>query len=214
MLKRAAVVPDFRSTLRAIYSELRKARTLTDGFFSRLTPQAMYARSIAERHRVVFYLGHLEAFDWNLLGHRVFGQPAIQAELERLFAFGIDPIDGQLPCDEPSDWPAISVVQSFCQQVRSRLDATIERWIDSCTEPSRAITDALEMALEHRLMHLETLSYKLPHLPLTSFVPDSFVPLSEQPGPIIMTNITGWLRTLPINSRRTVTELSREAARA
>ena len=183
MLNRAAVVPDFHSSLQALYSALRKARALTDGFFARLTPQAMYARSIAERHRVIFYLGHLEAFDWNLLGHRVFGQKAIQPELEQLFAFGIDPVDGQLPRDEPSDWPTISVVQSFCQQIRRHLDATIERWITTCTAPSRSIRDALEMALEHRLMHLETLSYKLPHLPLTSFVPDSFVPLSEQPGP-------------------------------
>ena len=112
MLNRAAVVPDFHSSLQALYGALRKARALTDGFFARLTPQAMYARSIAERHRVIFYLGHLEAFDWNLLGHRVFGQKAIQPELEQLFAFGIDPVDGQLPRDEPSDWPTISAWRS------------------------------------------------------------------------------------------------------
>ena len=35
--------------------------------FEMLPPNSFYERPVAERHRLIFYLGHLEAFDWNLL---------------------------------------------------------------------------------------------------------------------------------------------------
>ncbi len=30
-------------------------------------PEAFYERPVPERHRIIFYVGHLEAFDWNLI---------------------------------------------------------------------------------------------------------------------------------------------------
>ena len=36
-------------------------------------PEFLYERPIAERHRIIFYMGHLEAFDWNLFHERAFG---------------------------------------------------------------------------------------------------------------------------------------------
>ena len=35
----------------------------TDKLFTYLDPAAIYDRPISERHRMIFYLGHLEAFD-------------------------------------------------------------------------------------------------------------------------------------------------------
>ena len=49
------------------------ARRITDELFGILREEALYDRPIAERHRIVFYTGHLESFDWNLLGQRAFG---------------------------------------------------------------------------------------------------------------------------------------------
>ena len=37
----------------------------TDKLFELVRPESLYARPIPERHRIIFYLGHLEAFDWN-----------------------------------------------------------------------------------------------------------------------------------------------------
>ena len=79
---------------------LQQARQTSDQLLAILTPEALYQRPIAERHRLIFYLGHLEAFDRNLLAKHV---PSRFAELDRLFAFGIDPTDGQLPDDQPGD---------------------------------------------------------------------------------------------------------------
>ena len=164
-------------------AELARGRQRTDAFFSWIRPDALSLRAIAERHRLIFYLGHLEAFDWNLLATRVLGLPSIDPSLEALFAFGIDPVDGKLPCDAPMDWPAIDVVQAFCQRVRTTLDAALQRRLQADPQLDRPTRDAIEMAIEHRLMHLETLSYKLPQLPLSAFIPAACEAAREQPGP-------------------------------
>src|SRR4051794_14226639 len=127
---------------------LRQARAETDALFRLVRPEAMYDRPIPERHRIVFYLGHLEAFDWNLLGGG-----ALDPALDRLFAFGIDPPPGQLPSDQPPDWPAVEEVHRYCRRVRDR--------IDGLSIPD----ELLHVAVEHRLMHAETFAYILHQLP-------------------------------------------------
>ena len=74
---------------------LARARDNTDALFRLVRPDSMYERPIPERHRIIFYLGHLEAFDWNLIGRYALDRPAFHAEFDRLFAFGIDPPPGQ-----------------------------------------------------------------------------------------------------------------------
>ena len=68
---------------------LIRARASTDGLFQLLRDDAFYERPIAERHRVIFYLGHVEAFDWNLLGGRAFGLKRFHRSFDQLFAFGV-----------------------------------------------------------------------------------------------------------------------------
>lgn len=174
---------DFRGQLTAVLDALHHARRLSDEFFARLTPEGMYLRSIAERHRVIFYLGHLEAFDLNLLATRVLAKPTVDPVLERLFAFGIDPVDGNLPRDLPSDWPSLEQVHAFCQKARQRLDEVLADAVSALTQSDLPVRDALAMAVEHRFMHIETLSYMLPHLPQSAFVPAALVPVQSQPGP-------------------------------
>src|SRR2546428_4935462 len=95
-----------------------QARSQTDRLFGLVKPQFLYERPIPERHRIVFYVGHLEAFDWNLLRERVLGRPRFHSEFDNLFAFGIDPVDGGLPTDQPSDWPSLDQVHDYVSQVR------------------------------------------------------------------------------------------------
>src|SRR5215469_13469891 len=49
-------------------------RERTDALFRIVDPDAIYERPIPERHRIIFYLGHLEAFDWNLIGRYALDQ--------------------------------------------------------------------------------------------------------------------------------------------
>jgi gamma-glutamyl hercynylcysteine S-oxide synthase len=156
----------------AIREQLRErisdARERSDALFAMLRPQAIYERPIPERHRLIFYLGHLEAFDWNLLGNRVFGTKTFNPDFDRLFAFGIDPVGGGLPNDEPSDWPSLAAVPEYVQKIRSTLDEELRGAIfrsNSQSHDGTSLDLLLNVAIEHRLMHLETLAYMLHQLP-------------------------------------------------
>jgi formylglycine-generating enzyme required for sulfatase activity len=154
---------------------LSEARVATDTLFQVVRPDCLYDRPIPERNRIVFYRGHLEAFDWNLLAKREKGVGAFRADLDDLFAFGIDPGPGRLPSDKPSDWPAYDVVNEYVEHTRSIID----RIWDEVPEQLRWV------ALEHRLMHAETLAYMLNNLPLPRLVPPTRVEYAPMEAPPI-----------------------------
>ena len=133
---------------------LTQARACTDALFAMVRPDSLYERPIPERHRIIFYLGHLEAFDWNLIGQRGVSLISCDPDLDRLFAFGIDPLPGQLPNDGPSDWPSVAEVQRYNKAVRQTIDTVLEETAEQF----------LHVALEHRLMHAETFAYLLHNL--------------------------------------------------
>jgi iron(II)-dependent oxidoreductase len=139
------------------------ARAETDALFGLIRPECLFERPISERHRLAFYIGHLEAFDWNLIGLGL-GLVSAQPELDRLFAFGIDPIEGNLPSDLPADWPPLADFLDYRQRVRVRLDAAM-RNVAQNQERDRQLDHWLHVAIEHRQMHAETLSYLLHQLP-------------------------------------------------
>src|SRR5258708_22862406 len=89
------------------------ARRRSDALFSVVRAGSLYERPIPERHRIIFYVGHLEAFDWNLLHENIFGLKSFHPEFDRLFAFGIDPVSGGLPSGQPSDWPSSNLPRHY-----------------------------------------------------------------------------------------------------
>ena len=99
---------------------LQEARRRTDELFALLAPGAHYDRPIPERHRNIFYLGHLEAFDWNLIGRKTLGEPSAHPAFDKLFEFGIDPPVGKLPEDQPRDWPSVAEVEAYNLGARAR----------------------------------------------------------------------------------------------
>ena len=146
-----------------LLSRLHNARTETDALFDLVKPAFLFERPISERHRLAFYVGHLEAFDWNLLSAPL-GLGSEQPALDTLFAFGIDPVDGQLPSDQPSDWPPLQEFFGYREQARARLDAALPHDDFNAGEAPR-IDQLLNVAIEHRQMHAETLSYLLHQMP-------------------------------------------------
>jgi len=140
---------------KALQERLDSARKLTDYVFSLLRADALYSRPIPERHRLIFYLGHLEAFDWNLIARKTLDVPSFHPTFDKLFDFGIDPPVGQAASDEPSDWPQVDEIRSYKRRVRAVVDELIEQAPD----------EIIHVAIEHRLMHAETLAYLLHNLP-------------------------------------------------
>jgi iron(II)-dependent oxidoreductase len=166
-----AVVSDSRS--RVLRAELSSARHLTDNLFELISPEALYARPIAERHRLIFYLGHVDAFDWNQLAIIAAGESGFHPEFDKLFERGIDPEPGRAARDSPLDWPSRAEVDSYISKTRS--------WIDSHLadiDPKR-----IEMTIEHRLMHAETLAYLLHNLPHHEKLPAAYDPVPFRPSP-------------------------------
>jgi formylglycine-generating enzyme required for sulfatase activity len=135
--------------------ELAFAREQTDSLFALIGPETLYSRPIAERHRLIFYLGHFEAFDWNVLARRSMGEASFHPEFDTLFERGIDPAPGQAPLDSPRDWPTRSEVEKYNAKTRA--------WVDSHFEDLDPAT--LRMVVEHRHMHAETFAYLLHGLP-------------------------------------------------
>jgi ergothioneine biosynthesis protein EgtB len=127
----------------------------------------VWERPIPERHRIFFYRGHLEAFDWNLLRPHLSGVRGFDAALDRVFAFGIDPVDGALPSDRPDDWPTPAQQARYNARVRASLDGGLAGILndEAGWEGGESPELLLHVAIEHRLMHAETLSYMLHQLP-------------------------------------------------
>ena len=138
-------------------TRLADARSQTDKLFEIVRREALYERPIPERHRIIFYVGHLEAFDWNLLRPHLAGIKPFHPQFDQLFAFGIDPVDGGLPTDQPRDWPSLDQVRGYVNRVRNSLDGALDHVTD---------LTLLHVAIEHRLMHAETLAYMFHQLPL------------------------------------------------
>jgi len=81
-------------------SELEQAREHTDALFTLVSEETLYERPIADRHRLIFYLGHLDAFDWNQVARGALAAPSFHPDFDRLFEAGIDPPPGQAPQDQ------------------------------------------------------------------------------------------------------------------
>jgi len=177
-----------RHELRA---QLLAARFQTDELFRLLRPEALYERPIPERHRIVFYLGHLEAFDWNLICSGLFGMESAQKEFDRLFAFGIDPTDGQLPQDRPGDWPQEQEIHQYNARAREDVDMCLRRATDD---------QLFHVAIEHRFMHAETFAYMLHCLPLSMKHP-RHASMDVDPTPVLprQSEIPAGLATLGLS---------------
>ena len=159
-----AVLP--QSYSERLQARLSRARAATEELFEIVLPEALYDRPIPERHRIIFYLGHLEAFDWNLLQEPL-GLKPFHPDFDKLFAFGIDPVDGGLPGDQPKDWPPIDKIREYNRKLRGELDEKLGA--AAAEDPGLAALEQgrlIEVAIEHRLMHAETLCYMFHQLPV------------------------------------------------
>src|ERR1700751_4882372 len=161
------------------HARLIHARATTDKLFEILRDDAFYERPIAERHRVIFYLGHVVTFDWNLLGERAFGLRRFNRSFDQLFAFGIDPVGGGLPTDKPHDWPSRDQITAYNERLRAELDSAIEQALGPPEQRAPQAPTMLDTAIEHRLMHAETLAYMFHRLPLAM---KKSVPVKNHPS--------------------------------
>lgn len=144
-----------QTVVNSLIAELHRAREQSARLFDILKPEAVYERPIAERHRVIFYLGHLDGFDSIQICREGLGLKSRDPELDALFQAGIDPDSAHLPADKAADWPSMQQVEQYVARCRAHVDDHI----------GRSRLDVLHMAIEHRQMHVETLAYMFHNFP-------------------------------------------------
>ena len=143
-----------------------EGRARSKQIFAIPVEDAYYERPIPLRNPIVFYEGHLPAFNVNTLIKLALREPGIDDHYETLFARGIDPED-EVSAKSPTDlWPTRNCVQKYGAQS----DELIERALTSATiedddVPQLRGAEAALAILEHEQMHHETFLYMMHNLP-------------------------------------------------
>ena len=156
----------------------RRNRQRSRQLFDLLADDAYYSQPIALRHPIVFYEGHLPAFSFNTLVKKGLGLPGIDADLERLFARGIDPSEDAGATGARHEWPTREAVRAFAEEADRRVLEALEH--ASLERPGHPLLDSAEAVfaiLEHEAMHQETLLYMWHRLPFSAKRrPSGYVP--------------------------------------
>ena len=149
----------------SVAERLRACWSRSDQIFDLLEPGALLDQPIALRHPLIFYLGHLPAFSWNQICRGVLEMPSFRPDFDSLFERGIDPmgVDHYVSSNE---WPAVDEVTEYRDRIRSELLDAIETVADRADrDPLAERGRIFEVAIEHELMHQETLQFILQQLP-------------------------------------------------
>lgn len=138
------------------------------------------------RHPYIFYVGHIPAF-CDILLSRCLDQPFTPPDLyPKIFERGIDPVvenpDECHPHSEvPDKWPPIEEILAYKAKVRQRL---FDLYDDHEANPEkfqlRRLARTLHMALEHEIMHSETLLYMMIQSPVVRPPPGIQYPFQLQ----------------------------------
>ena len=149
---------DIRRRLEACWSR-------SDEIFDLLEPGALLDQPVALRHPLIFYLGHLPAIAWNQVCRGALDRPAFRPDFDALFERGIDPM-GVDHYESAAEWPPISEIIDYRDRVRHELLTAIDEVADRAAEDPLAEGGRIfEVAIEHELMHQETLQYLFQQLP-------------------------------------------------
>jgi ergothioneine biosynthesis protein EgtB len=149
-----------------VADRLRTCWSRSDEIFGLLEPEALFEQPIALRHPLIFYLGHLPAFAWNQICRGVLDMPSFRSEFDWLFERGIDPV-GVDQYESSTEWPSVDEVLEYRDRVRTELLEAIGPVADRADDDPLAERGRIfEVAIEHELMHQETLQYILQQLPV------------------------------------------------
>ena len=128
----------------------REGRARSAEVFAIPKPEAYYDRPIPLRNPIVFYEGHLPAFNINTVIKLIQQRRGIDDHYEKLFERGIDP-DSADGVKNPTDvWPGRNCVQDYGRTADARIEEALGEI--EFEQASWAI-------LEHEQMHQETLLY-------------------------------------------------------
>ncbi len=127
---------------------------------------AFHLRAEPLRHPLIFYFGHTATFYINKLIAAKVIDKRINPHFESMFAIGVDEMSWDDLDGANYDWPTVSEVKAYRNEVRALVDTVIS------TLPLELPVDwdnpfwAIMMGIEHQRIHLETSSVIIRRLPL------------------------------------------------
>ena len=120
--------------------------------------KAFYERPERLRHPLIFYFGHTATFFINKLVLAKLINKRINPRFESLFAIGVDEMSWDDLNDENYDWPDVSEVVEYRNQVRETVLALIDAIDFSLPIDWDSQMWPIIMGIEHERIHLETSS--------------------------------------------------------
>src|ERR1043166_908308 len=149
-----------------LLARFREGRARSKQIFAIPVEEAYYERPIALRTPIVFYEGHLPAFNVNTLMKLALRENGIDEHYETLFARGIDPED-EVSVKNPTDlWPTRNCVQKYGAQSDEMIEQALESaTIEDDDVPQLRNAEAALAILEHEEMPQETFRYMMHNLP-------------------------------------------------
>jgi 5-histidylcysteine sulfoxide synthase/putative 4-mercaptohistidine N1-methyltranferase len=175
---------------REILEYFEKTWAIDEKLYTQLkSDDVFYHRGDPLRHVIIFYLGHTATFFINKLFLAKIIDTRINAELESIFAIGVDEMSWDDLNEKHYNWPTVPEVREYRDNAKklitnlilsSTLNLPIE-WND----PMWIIL----MGIEHERIHLETSSVLIRQLPLDEVVAGLFGQICNERGNAPINNL-------------------------
>lgn len=119
---------------------------------------AYFVKPIALRHPLIFYFGHTATFFINKLLLAKLIRERINPIFENMFAVGVDEMSWDDLNEQHYDWPSVSAVRKYRQQVRDQVLQIIDHAPLELPLNWENPWWSIIMGIEHERIHLETSS--------------------------------------------------------
>jgi 5-histidylcysteine sulfoxide synthase/putative 4-mercaptohistidine N1-methyltranferase len=120
--------------------------------------QAFYQKPIPLRHPLIFYYGHTATFFINKLILAGLVEQRVNPQFESMFAIGVDEMSWDDLDEANYDWPPVSEVKSYRQQVKSLINKIIFEALLTLPINWENPWWTIVMGIEHEQIHIETSS--------------------------------------------------------
>jgi 5-histidylcysteine sulfoxide synthase/putative 4-mercaptohistidine N1-methyltranferase len=138
-----------------------------ESLFSLINDESAYfLRPEPLRHPLIFYYGHTASFYINKLILGKFISTRINARIEAICAVGVDEMSWDDLSDAHYDWPTVSDVKSYRDQVATLIENLIDDMDLLLPITKDSLAWIILMGCEHERIHIETSSVIMRMLPL------------------------------------------------
>ena len=146
--------------------------------------EAFYLRAEPLRQPLIFYLGHTATFYVNKLIVAKIITERINPHFEAMFAVGVDEMSWDDLDEANYDWPTVTEVKAYREQVRELVDGVISTLPLQLPITWDSPFWAIMMGIEHQRIHLETSSVIIRRLPLAHVRPLPLWEICNESGPV------------------------------